>query len=112
MNRIIKFRAWDADAKGVWEWGQLQKVEQWWMRDGLELQQFTGLFDKNGKEIFEGDILDVKEDTGMQNGTFMNYLHEVAWDERGGWNLISPWNESEVIGNIYENPELLAQKTN
>lgn len=65
------------------------------------INQFTGLKDKRGKEIYEGDIL--------RGGAYLSY--EVKWDyEENGWN-INPYGinsgEFEVIGNIYENPELL-----
>ena len=78
-------------------------------KDRYELMQFTGLYDKNGKEIYEGDI--VKE-INDKNKCPDNYLVEFDEGCAGwlpftyhGWDL-SP-NCSEIIGNIHENKELL-----
>lgn len=71
------------------------------------LMQYTGLKDKNGKEIYEGDIL---------KGTFYgfpmpeyDYVFQIYWDEKEKGFMASYFepSECEVIGNIYDNPELL-----
>ena len=87
-------------------------------RDGVPVMQYTGLKDKNGNEIYEGDVLcEVEDDLeGGQEGTFM----EVYFDRFGCWQLrgnsvvngemlYDHYKHAEVIGNIYEHPELLQQ---
>ncbi|MBB5148201.1 YopX family protein [Ureibacillus thermosphaericus] len=72
------------------------------------LMQFTGLKDKNGKEIYEGDIVSyfgLKYEVLFKNGAF-------GWMEDGEFYSFSEmtpsvFDEFEVIGNVYENPELL-----
>ncbi|MCQ6529859.1 YopX family protein [Bacillus mycoides] len=83
-----------------------------------EIMQYTGLKDKNGKEIYEGDIL--KEpamyETPKNTTPTYNYF-EVTYDncsfQSGGIPMIEDidWisEESEVVGNIYETPELLEE---
>ena len=97
-------------------------------RGDITLMQSTGLKDKNGKEIFEGDILCCPHFPA--NGTWHYLYHEVIWDEKLQlWKAVSIGNKEgkeitahgnpmlwvyiknepngEIIGNIYENPELL-----
>ena len=89
--------------------------EYWWYEtawgfDEVELMQFTGLEDKNGVEIYEGDILINRheEDTGevvFEDGSFF-------WETETFTQLLGEINdEIEVIGNIYENHELIKEVT-
>lgn len=79
-------------------WFRKGQKDGWGNLDNLELLQFTGLLDKNGKEIYEGDII--------SDGTF---TFPVTWDEKEcRFNGIDSLEGSaKIIGNIYENPELL-----
>ena len=89
----------------------------------VELMQSTGLFDKNGKEIFESDIVKTTIFFGRadESGGFYEYEKELigivkqlegAWvidTEKGAVYLWSDINENEVLGNIWENPKLLEE---
>ena len=102
--REIKFRAWD-DADGVHrDEGCMSYGITDITCDAAHIMQYTGLKDKNGKEIYEGDILN---SVGF-------YLSEVKYDDNYAQFVATDINfldseeqEWEVIGNIYENPELL-----
>ena len=94
----------------------------------IELMQYTGLKDKNGKKIYEGDIVKLKELNYNYEWTaiveFGNPNSEYVWGwnlkpitKDVGWNLdILCWVEMpigascEIIGNIFDNPELLKEK--
>jgi hypothetical protein len=74
------------------------------------LMQFTGFLDVDGDEIYESDVCRVKYAGG--NGDI--YINKIVWDECG-WSIAnSPlwtWEYFEIIGNIYEHPELLTPPT-
>ena len=80
----------------------------------VKLMQSTGLFDKNDKEIFEGDIVKMSKDV-YSEPTY----YEVVRHRGGAYRLESKQHgcelwlrhaDCEVVGNIYENPELLEDK--
>ena len=82
--------------------------------DEIELMQSTGLKDKNGKEIFEGDIVKMAKDV-YSEPTY----YEVVRHRGGAYRLESKQHgcelwlrhaDCEIVGNVYENPELLEDK--
>lgn len=70
--------------------------------------QYTGLTDKNGKKIFEGDIVKNSRDVGLLYYKEKNSAFTVKGWEYGYW-LWHDKEDIEVIGNIYDNPELLQE---
>ncbi len=117
--REIKFRAWDREKMLSWE----QLVQQnyairyfFFVPDLLELMQYTGLKDKNGKEIYEGDIVRREQNKGKKTDhtiVFSDYRFAYTTEYHGSIALnkvVSQHQSLEVIGNIYENPELLGGK--
>ncbi|MDB7086961.1 YopX family protein [Enterococcus mundtii] len=127
---IPNFRAWDKETQSlrdvlVIDWlNELVDLEGGRIDrqfDEVELMQFTGLKDKNGVEIFEGDIVAV-ENHPFQRKENSGVGMEIEGDYVVGWNQhdltwcvgdlllarLKPY--VRVIGNIYENPELLEVK--
>lgn len=81
--------------------------------DEIELMQSTGLKDKNGKEIFEKDILDYNGRKGIVkwHGSYACFIYEFVDELKNRtaeWQpLYLSYYKFEIIGNIYENPEML-----
>lgn len=110
--RPIKFRAWNKKVKVMSVEVDLFHGLEEWEREETEIMQFTGLHDKNGKEIYEGDILSSGKiiHTGFveyQTLNERNYpINGYIINAKGDWLTIYPEN-TEVIGNIHENPNLI-----
>ena len=87
-------------------------IENWCSVHQKSIGEYTGLKDKNGKEIYEGDILKGHSIYPIERD-FEPYLKgEVYYTNRGTWDcqsyILGGFNEQmEIIGNVYENPELL-----
>lgn len=120
MNqRIIKFRAWDGKKMHpTYELGVSDFFNNIPTPTGYEhytLMQFTGLTDKNGKEIFEGDI--ITDQWGVKTEVKIEeFFHSDYEDSTYGYGfaLVTHTPEefkkmAEVIGNVFENPELLTE---
>lgn len=125
--RPIKFRAWVLDevdnAFHMWysEEETLSDFFGWYLpeRDGNKdiLMQFTGLQDKNGKDIYEGDVVKVydkrKKNIHYEAIDVIYNERFASWELRATGNTLEYYivnsfdNVFEVIGNIHENPELL-----
>jgi len=146
MNRPIKYEAWVPDANEMHTVeaihfdgnGDVESVDfgeavQWSEEDGgsgfsrpgsmVILRQFTGLTDKNGKEIYEGDIVqtwgEYDHGSDVPSETFEEAMPIIFNDGQWWWGdgigNSCPLNEFddpeyiEVIGNIHQNPELLTK---
>lgn len=134
MKREIRFRG--KTSQGEWLYGDLQQCNdgtvriavnnECWNDDGIQssdyltilevnpntVDQFTGLYDKYEKQIYEGDIVSHVKGRMKVNGEYVDKTDVFAVEYRGAefnisyLSLVSK-NSVEVIGNIHDNPELL-----
>jgi uncharacterized phage protein (TIGR01671 family) len=109
--RSIKFRAWDKTNKRF-VFNLLYRIDgNGDFHESNTLCQFTGLLDKNGVEIYEGDIVNSTLFGICQVVYFKNAF--ITQSDDGSYSRSSKYlhgDNCEVIGNIYENPELLEVK--
>ena len=111
----IKFREWGVEQKTFYYFNMNEVYKQFdnaseISQNNIIWQQFTGLTDKNNKEIFDGDIVEWVTTTSCDNGNRgVIAIREGCWgiEDHGFFKLYNQLHQIKVIGNIYQNPGLL-----
>lgn len=126
--REIKFRVWNNRYKCFEYWGHIEKGVFKGVPSGIDnigidetcnkSEQYTGLNDKNGKEIYEGDIIkyEAMEEYGIGNIEYYLHVFHVMWSKKQNFHTPTMFTsikylgckkEVEIIGNIHQNKDLL-----
>lgn len=129
MSREIKFRAWlkeekkivnvetiDFTDKSIQYLEKSEIINAYLLRrvsfDDVELMQYTGIKDKNGKEVYEGDIV-ILNDAEEENRCVVKYKYGsyilIDGDLREDLSNVESHKFLEVVGNIYENKNLMEE---
>lgn len=117
--RQIKFRAWDVENQEMIDGDSLAfdyyepLCDQLRDSDEMKFMQFTGLKDRNGVEVYEGDVVKYLTHTAHvfwspQDFGFVHYNEVIGG--YAGLSFFTGYKDFEVIGNIHQHPELLEQK--
>ena len=124
MNREIKFRAWHKTKEKYYPIVSLNfytkevcigkpYVNVWASFDDVVLERYTGLKDKEDKEIYIGDLFKIKYDYNWKKEdyfevVFSRKLGIILRNSEGRWfHLVDKIKDYEIVGNIHENEELL-----
>lgn len=118
LNRMYQPDEVMVGGGNIWIIDEDSVAGDWIVNNDLHLMQSTGLKDKNGKEIFEGDVVrQVRTQPTTENETITGVVTmiEGTWlimndCEQLASKLWSETDENEIIGNIYEKPEILKEK--
>jgi hypothetical protein len=97
MNREIKFRTWDKISEEMFFTDVYDGVPYHYDKNRREIMQYTGLKDKNGVEVYEGDVVYL--------AGYGNYICEYPFIELH--DAVAEKDIGDILGNIYQNPELL-----
>lgn len=121
--REIKFRAWSNDHNRYCDFVSLvspNEKSRWigWIKSSgvyltavdIALEQYTGLKDKNGKEIYEGDIVKLYDNNYITIWRETDFAYIFSSKRQHYWLSKSKSEECTVVGNIHENPELLGDE--
>lgn len=126
MNREIKFRIWDVENNEMLKVQELDfeptfyggrivirpdQYNDYFDTEDMILMQYTGLHDKNGKEIWENDIVEITRECIYEKGIII--FKDGCFFIKSKENLLALYNcelsnyKIKIIGNIYDNPEML-----
>lgn len=123
MERVLKFRAWDKFNQCFWYSDKYRTLADFFAAmqllidagNGLVFQQYSGLGDKIGNRIYEGDIYRTWYSRDLSGKDIIEVIEVVQYEiephNRTAGCEILFHNNAEIIGNIYENPELLNSDT-
>ena len=119
MTDRFKFRVWDKEFKQYWTDEEIKENAAWLLFpdndniENIEIEQCTGIKDKNGKPVFEGDILSDYDEFKFLvrwNALELKYVF-IPISKNNSEDLDIYPNECELVGNIHENEELLRLKS-
>ena len=127
--RKHKFRAWDkkqrkwldinlhmsvVDGCFYWQFGYISDILSADERENIELVESIGIKDKNDNEIYWGDIVKIKRDNFFEYVSDVRFLYGSFCVNQHGtyfpiFSLARPGDTMRIIGNVYENPELMME---